>query len=125
MAKIKTSIDYQKDLTVNIISGELTIQEILDKFENYYEGETTKQILCDFTNADWSNIPSHEFRNGISKLKKFSRKGGKTALVFAKDVDFGIGRMVEVFADIEEYDFKFKSFMDKEDAYEWLGIKTT
>ncbi len=123
MANIETSIDYKNDLTINIISGELTLQEILDQFERYYEGETTKQILCDLTNADWSKIPSDEFRQAITKLKKYSRKGGKTALQFSNDTDFGIGRMIEVFADIEKYDFEFRSFRNRKDADKWLGIK--
>ncbi len=125
MAKIETSIDYNEDLTVNIISGELTLKEIIDQFETYYDGETTKQILCDLTNADWSNISTSELRMAITELKKYSRKGGKTAMLFSTDGDFGIGRMLEVFADIEKYDFEFRSFRDKESAYKWLGIKTT
>lgn len=124
MTKIETVIDYEQDLTINIISGELTIQKILDQFEYYYQGVTTKQILCDLTNADWSNISTSELRMAIAKLKKYSRKGGQTAMVFSREADFGIGRMLEVFAEIERYDFEFKSFRERVDADQWLGVQT-
>jgi hypothetical protein len=120
LAEIETSIDNQLDLTVHIVSGDLTTQEILDKLEIYYQGKTTKRILWDLSNATWANITSDDLRRTVAKAKKYSRKGGKTAWVFAKDVDFGIGRMLEVFGEIEAYDYVFCSFRNKEEARKWL-----
>ncbi len=122
MAEIETSIDYQFDLTVHIVSGDLTSQEILYKLETYYQGRPTTMILWDFTNATWSGIATDELYELVRKAKKYSRKGGKTALVFSKDIDFGIGRELEAFAEIESYDYEFGSFRNRKDAEKWLGI---
>ena len=121
MSKIETSIDYRLDLTVHTVFGDLTSQEILDKLETYYQGRPTTLILWDFTNATWSGISSNELHNTVMKAKKYSRPGGKTALVFSKDADFGIGRMLEALAAIEDYDYKFGSFRSIKDAEKWLG----
>ena len=98
-------------------------QEILDKLEIYYQGKPTKRILWDLSNATWASITSDDLKRTVAKAKKYSRKGGKTALVFSKDIDFGIGRMLEVFGEIEGYDYVFGSFRDKEEARKWLDTQ--
>jgi putative salt-induced outer membrane protein YdiY len=122
MAEIETSIDYQLDLTFHTVSGNLTSQKLLDKLETYYQGRPTQLILWDFMNATWSGITTDELKDIIRKAKKYSRKGGKTAFVFSRDADFGIGRMVEAYAEIEGYDYEFGNFRDRKDAEKWLGI---
>lgn len=57
------------------------------------------------------------------EAKKYSRKGGRTALVFSRKVDFGIGRMLEVIAEMEDYDYMIRSFRNAKDADKWLGIR--
>jgi hypothetical protein len=123
MAVIETFIDYKLDLTVHTVSGNLTTQEILDKLETYYQGRPTQRILWNFRNATWVNITSDELRRTVKEAKKYSRKGGKTALVFSKDIDFGIGRMLEVFAQFEEYDYDFGNFRNIKDAKKWLSSR--
>ena len=120
MSNIETLIDYQLDLTVHTVSGNLTSQELLDKLETYYQGRPTQLILWDFMNATWSGITADELQELMRKAKKYSRKGGKTALVFSADIDFGIGRMVETYGELERYDYEFSSFRDMRDAEKWL-----
>ena len=123
MAEIETSIDYQLDLTVHTVSGDLTSQEILDKLETYYQGRPTQLILWDFINTTWSGITNEELQELVRKAKKHSRKGGKTAFVLSTNIDFGIGRMIETYAEIERYDYEFCNFRDRKDAEKWLGIR--
>ena len=120
MLEIETSIDSQLDLTVHIVSGDLTTKEILDKLEIYYQGKTTKRILWDLSNATWKSITSDNLQQTVKKAKKYSRKGGKTAWVFSKDVDYGIGRMLQTFGEIEGYDYVFGTFRNIEDAMKWI-----
>ncbi len=122
MAEIKTSIDYQLDLTVQTVWGDVTSQEILDKLENYYQGRTTRLILWDWTNATLVRMGFDELHQLVIKARKFSRKGGKTAFVFSEDVDFGLGRIIEALAKIENYDYEFCCFRSIVDAEKWLGI---
>lgn len=122
MAEIKTSIDSQLDLTVHVVIGDLTTKEILDKLEIYYQGSPTKRIIWDLSKATWASITSDDLRRTVTVAKKYSRKGGKTAWVFSKDVDFGIGRMLEVFGEFEKYDYVFSSFRNMEEAKKWLDL---
>jgi len=123
MAEIETSIDYQLDLTVHTVSGNLTSQEIQDKLEIYYQGRPTQLILWDFMNATWSGITTDELQELVRKAKKYSREGGKTAFVLSTDIDFGIGRMIETYAELEKYDYEFYNFRNRRDAEKWLGIR--
>ena len=62
MAEIKTSINYQLDLTVHTVSGNVTPQEILNKLETYYLSEPTTRILWDFKNATVHKITIDELK---------------------------------------------------------------
>ena len=119
MSKIKTTIDYRLDLTVHIASGDLNSQDILEIFATYYLGKPTTLILWDFTNATGSRISDDELRETAAKAKKHSRIGGKSALVFSKDIDFRIARIL---LELEGHEHEFVSFRNIEDAERWLGI---
>jgi hypothetical protein len=45
--------------------------------------------------------------------------GGKTAILVARDLDFGVARMFQVFA--EGIAVEFEVFRDVESAYAWLA----
>jgi len=119
MSKIKTTIDYRLDLTVHIASGDLNSQDFLEILETYYHGKPTTLILWDFTNATDSNISDNELRKTAVKAKKHSRIGGKSALVFSKDMDLRISRILLA---LEGPEHEFVSFRNIEDAEKWLGI---
>ncbi len=104
--------------------GKPTIEDSIDKIETYYAGKVTKYTLWDFTQSTSSVITNSDLRNIIKITKKYAelRRGGKTALVFNKLLDFGLGRMFETFAQIEDMPFELRSFRNMEKALEWLGI---
>ena len=83
-------------------------------------GKTTKLVLIDFTKATWAGISNLDFRNNISKARKYSRKGTRNAFVFSKDVDYGPGRMFEVYVEIEQFDTTIRVFRTMKEANEWL-----
>ncbi len=126
MDTIETTYDYDRDLTIQKVIGKPTIEEGIKKVEAYYAGKVTKYILWDFTEADSSVITNNDLRNIIKILKKYGdlRRGGKTALVFSRLFDFGLGRMFEAFAQMGAMPFEFRSFRNMEKALEWLEIST-
>ena len=95
-------------------------EAILEKLEIYYQDKTTKRILWDLSDATWASITTEDLNKTVITAKKYSRKGGKTALVFSKDIDFGIGRMLQTLGEIEEYDYVFGTFRNREEAMKWL-----
>ena len=51
------------------------------------------------------------------------RKGGKSAFVFSKDVEFGLGRMFEALSEGKEgMPVEYRSFRDINEAREWLCV---
>ena len=122
MSEIKTFVDNQKDLTVHKVSGDLKTKEILERLAYCFQHEPTSMILWDFSNASWCGIKRDELRDTAAGVNKYTRKGGRMALVFSRDVDFGIGRMFGAYAEMGGHDAKFGSFRSREDADRWLGV---
>ncbi len=121
MSEIKTSIDYQHNLIIHEVSGYLTSQEMLDKLEYSYQRNPAKQILWDMTNGAWLRISGHELRGTVRQAKKYSKKGAKMALVISKKIDFGYGRMYEMYSDISGNESEIGCFQKRRDAEKWLG----
>jgi len=123
MANIKSTIDPSKDLTVHTIAGKITADEIVDHLEKYYSSEKpTKNMMWDFTKAKGEKIPSDGIMKIAKTRKKFddSRKGGRTALVFSRDVGYGLGRMYETHATYEGSSINYSIFYNIDDALKWL-----
>lgn len=120
MAKIEININYDQDMTIFKITGTLNAGELLESSKIYSEGDVTRLILLDFTDATWTGISSADLKKNTATASKFSQKGNKSAFVFSSDADFGIGRMVEAFAAIEKYDNEFCMFRSMDEAKKWL-----
>ncbi|MBC2716156.1 MAG: hypothetical protein HF978_12685 [Desulfobacteraceae bacterium] len=122
MATIKTSIDHQKNLTINIIKGDLDLRDISEHFTDYYRGKVTSNVIWDLTGADLDNFPSEDVRCLAKIGRKFSdqRKGGKTALVTPHDLAFALGRMFMVFVEMENFPVGVKIFHKRDKAMQWI-----
>jgi len=123
MANIETDIDFEKDLTIFSVKGELTANEIIQYASGPYNQTPTKLVIWDVSEGHIYNNTSDEFRNIALKMKKLTekRQGGKTAFIGNLDADFGMGRMYEVFAKTENLPVEFKSFKSLDEAMKWLG----
>ncbi len=126
MDSIETTYDYANDLVIRKVIGKPTVEEGIKTIEAFYKGKFTKFTLWDFAEADSSVITNSELRKVVRVLKKYGhlRQGGKTALVFNRLFDFGLGRMFEVFTQMADVPFELRSFRNMEKALEWLGIST-
>ncbi|MCJ7773864.1 MAG: hypothetical protein MUP22_12120 [Desulfobacterales bacterium] len=124
MGSIKTTKDIHLELTTNLVKDQITYDDLLNWTTSYYSGTVTKFLLWDFTEADLSNITTEEFKNiaEVVKIKSDLRDRGKSALVFSRDLEFGLGRMFEVFSKLEGTQFEFQSFRNIEEAKKWLGV---
>ncbi|MFC1884548.1 hypothetical protein ACFL2O_07245 [Thermodesulfobacteriota bacterium] len=124
MGTIKTTKDMSLNLTINLAEGIILYDDMSTWITEYYSGTVTNLILWDFREADLSKIKTEEFAElaRLIKRKADLRQGGKTALVFKRDLEFGLGRMFEVFSELEDLSFEFMSFRSIEEAREWLGV---
>lgn len=126
MASIEVKVANEKDLTVFSVEGSITADEILgSKTKYYYIKEPTRHVIWDFSNGTAEKISSHEFQVLAHQMKPLSimRRGGKTAIVAKKDIDFGLGRMYTAYATVEKLPINYRVFRDIEDATYWIYQK--
>ena len=123
MGTIETSIDFDRDLTIQTVSGEISADDIRRRIRSYYEGEITGLLLWDFTDADIGNISASDVRNLVELTNSYAarRGGGKTALVFSSASSFGMGRMYDLSKEADGRPVTHASFRDLKAALEWLG----
>lgn len=110
MGSIKTEIDFDKRLTTNIAEGRISYEDLSSSINDYYSGPVTQLNLWNFSGADLSKITSDEIMKIINLVKMVidrsgARANGKTALVFSKDIGFGLGRMFGALSEIEDIQF--------------------
>ena len=122
MGTIKMSYDLPKDLTLVKAEGGMTPDDFAGWAANYIAKGATGLILWDLLGADMTNLSSDEIRKIVARSKGFVPKGAKTAFVFKRPCDFGVGRMLEAYSEVDERPSKFRAFRSLTDAKKWLGI---
>ena len=122
MGTIKMTYDLPKDLTLVKAEGGMTSNDFTGWAANYISRGATGLILWDLLGADVSKLSSDEIRRIVARSKRFVPKGAKTAFVFNRLCDFGVGRMLEAYSEVDEMPSKFRAFRSLADAKKWLGI---
>lgn len=122
---ISTSHDPSRDLTIFTAAGELTYAEQMTVLQAFYGGAPTANTIWDFRAINGNRISSEEVGNIISFVKQNAdrRKKGKTALVAGTDLDFGLSRIGEIYADIEKLPWRIQAFRSMDAALKWLDEK--
>ena len=125
MGTITATFDKEKDLTTVTVSGMVTADDLRDWGVRYYQGQTTALVLWDVTQADLSAVEGDQLREIAGVLKRISevRRGGKTAFVYDKPLEYGIGRMFQSYSEMENMPFEVQAFRSFDDAMEWLGVR--
>jgi hypothetical protein len=124
MARIESYTLEQIGLTVHRVCGELQGHDLRRTGKRFYAQGVTPNVLWDFSGADLTQIASEEIIRIVGEVKAYahSREGGRTAFVLTADVNFGLGRMVEMASESMDMPFVFRSFRSLEEAAAWLGI---
>jgi len=120
--EIKITRDESKDLTMFDVTGLASDEELLHTLETYYEREPTALVLWDLSQADFSRISTKAVKAFIQRTAVFGlqREGGRTAVFAPLDLQFGLSRMSEVFAEETFAPFDLRVFRSREEALEWL-----
>jgi hypothetical protein len=124
MGNIETQLDLANDLTIITADGKMSASDFQKWTASYYTGRVTSLAIWDLTRADLSDINSDDLREDAVRTKSLAgaRKGGKTAIVSRKPLEFGLGRMLEAFYKIEDMPFDVQTFHSIDEAKDWLGI---
>ena len=124
MEAIETTIDCSRDLTLVKARGALQAGHFLDWVTKYYGNQATTRILWNLNDADLSGLHSDEICLIAQRTKAVSsaREGGKTAFVLENPLEYGVGRMLAAYMEIEDVPFVFRAFYTIDEASEWLGV---
>ena len=122
MATIKITFVPQDDLTIFTVKGDLSSNEIMQYSSEYYQLKPTQLVLWDASEGTVENITNEDFKKLASEMRKIThnRVGGKTALLGKFDIDFGLSRMYEAYAEMENVPVTYCSFHNRDDAMSWL-----
>ena len=119
---INITRDEVKDLTIHAVIGPVSEEEMYDAIENFYNREPTMFLLWDMSQAEVADVASSVLEAFVQRSTTLGvkRKGGRTAVFAPYDVQFGLGRMSEAFAELKSAPFKFRVFRSRQHALEWL-----
>ncbi len=124
MSSIKSETINDLDLTIHTCFGEISAEEMVKTMIDFYKGTPTSLVIWNFTYSSLKKISGDEVYQIVHETKKHEhlRPYGKTALVFDKLSDYGIGRMIEIISEVSSIKIDFQPFRDLPSAYSWLKI---
>lgn len=112
----------EKDLTEFQCSGAVSEGEIIDVISDFYSNDPTRKVIFDLSDANVSSVSAQDIRRIaiFAKDKAHSRPEGMTALVGPGEINFGISRMYQTFAELADQDVEVRIFRDRETALAWM-----
>lgn len=119
---IRTTKDKGQNLTVHDVKGPVSEADMDDALEKFYMQDPTTLLLWDMSQAEVSHVTPERLQKFIKKSAELEvhRQGGRTAIVASEDLQFGLARMSEIFAEIESVPYSFNAFRSREEALQWL-----
>ena len=122
MGNIETTVDLEKNLTVNTAIGRITAEDILNTAKTYLSQGATRLVLWDFTHADGSAISGDALMRLHEDAKIFiqTTEERRIAIVINRDLGFGLARVAEAYKEISGIKSRYHITRSVEDAMEWL-----
>jgi hypothetical protein len=119
---IETTIDREKDLTIQKVTGEIHSEDIIAAIEGHYDRDFTNKVLWDFRDASYDAINLDQLESIAKETKRYSslRSNGKTALVVESDLGFGLGRTFDSLMEFQVTEVAYMVFRDIDSAMKWL-----
>lgn len=122
-----SSLDASRNLTLFTVEGDLTFDEQMAVLRDFYEGTPTANVIWDFRAMEGTRISAAQLREIIAFIKRHEgkRPRGKTALVSATDLDFGLSRMGQAYAEGDRLPWEMRAFRSMEEAIHWIQGRET
>ena len=122
MGVITRSFEPENDLTIFAVSGSVDAEQLTTQIISFLKGEPTQLVLWDITEGSLAAIPAKDLRMIVDLASPFAhrRKGGRTAIVCTTDLNFGLSRMFQSFAELMHIPFEMHVFRVFEEAKGWL-----
>ena len=119
---IETIIEDSKNLTLNNCSGTVTVEEIRQRIDEFYNYKPTRNIIWDLSEATVPGVSKQDIEDLVwyAKQRSHSRTGAKTAIVTSDDLLFGMSRMYQVFSESAEQEAAVQVFRTQQEALSWI-----
>jgi hypothetical protein len=118
---------FQQDrpeLTLFKCTGRVLSTDIEESIRAFYQGKPSQNVVWDISDAEISELSATDVRSIAETTKQLahSRPGGKTAIVSAADMPFGLARMYQAFAELAEQKSHVEVFRSREEALAWISF---
>jgi hypothetical protein len=122
MGSITRGVEPGTNVTVFTVVGETDVQEVLTEVVTFLRDAPTLQVLWDIRRGALTSMSARDLRTVVQRAGPLAevRAGGQTAIVCSREVDFGLGRMFQTYAEEAGVPFAIRVFRDVDDAWRWL-----
>jgi len=105
-----------------IVSGRVDAGDVVRAIDEWYAGSPTPNILWDFSDTELEDIEVSDINRIAQTARKYAerREDGRTAMVFSREVGFGLGRMFSTLQEVRGSGVRYRSFRSYEEALSWL-----
>ena len=123
---VRTAINHEDDITEHTATGVIIDEEMFGAQTEFYENGPTRLQLWDMTDCSVTEVTIGGMRSFIAKAAELgrSRTNGRTAVIVNSDLQYGLGRMAEMFAEFVSIPFAFRIFKSRTDALAWLNSES-
>jgi hypothetical protein len=122
MGTISRITSAEEGITYFRVLEEVDAEQVLSQIISFLTGSPTRLVIWDIGGGTLRKLSASDLKMIIARAKPYtgSRAGGRTAIVCTNEVDFGLSRMFEAFAESYEIPFEIRVFRDREKARAWL-----
>jgi hypothetical protein len=120
MASVTLETNRELQLTTFIVRGGVSRVEIEKAIASFYHEGASQNVLWDLREASLQELSTADIQDIVQFLRKndYVRPKGRTAMVAPKDVDYGLVRMGEAYAN--GLPTAFRVFRSLQEAQTWL-----
>jgi hypothetical protein len=119
---IRTTKDSAREFTEHVVSGRVTVEEVLACQTAFFEAGPTRLLLWDLSAADLTLLTAENMKQFVKRTVALYRvrQAGRTAIVAPTSLQYGLGRMAEAFGENESIPYALQVFHKRDDAVRWL-----
>ena len=122
MQRFRIKKNNDKNLTIVVFYGKVSISDVMDAMNAFYQSEVTSKLICILSRCDLSALTKEDLSLFANKASKFNhlRTGGKSAYVCRDDLSFGLVRMFTTMTEFENNPNNSRAFRSAAEAFKWL-----
>ena len=105
-------------------TGEIVANDMIEVIDKLYSTEPTRFVIWDLTEASGTYFKSEDIDSITEVVSKYSERriGGKTVLVASSVFAYGMSRMYQTKAELNQVNIDYHVTHTMEEALEWLGL---